>query len=341
MNSIQIASLKELLQTSKKIVIVPHKGPDGDAIGSTTALYGYLKNLGHDTTIIAPNDFPTFLKWMDYTSDIVIYDRTPARANALIEAAQLIFILDHNSFKRAGDMEPALTASAAAFVMIDHHEQPDDFATFTYSDTSMSSTCEMVYHFLEMMGHTEHVSPQIATALYTGIVTDTGNFKYRSCTSTTLRVAASLVDAGAQSEHINRMLFDANNLSRLKLLAVALTNMVVLPQYRAAYITLTQKELDDNGFLKGDTEGFVNYALSLENIVFAQIFIENKDEGILKTSLRSKGTFDVNLMARTHWNGGGHKNAAGGKSDDNLAQTVNKLISILPHYENDLNATVI
>jgi len=341
MNNTQIESLKELLQTTQKIVIVPHKGPDGDAIGSTTALYGYLKSLGHDTTIIAPNDFPTFLKWMDYTSDIVIYDKAAAQANSLIAAAQVIFILDHNSFKRAGDMEPALTASAATFIMIDHHEQPDDFAAFTYSDTSMSSTCQMVYHFLEMMGHTDHITPQIATALYTGIVTDTGNFKYRSCTSTTLRVAASLVDAGAQGERINRMLFDANNLSRLKLLAVALTNMVVLPQYRTAYITLTQQELDDNGFLKGDTEGFVNYALSLENVVFAQIFIENKDENIIKTSLRSKGTFDVNLMARTHWNGGGHKNAAGGKSDDNFARTISKLISILPHYENDLNATAI
>lgn len=341
MNSTQIASLKALLDTPQKIVIVPHKGPDGDAIGSTTGLYGYLKNIGHDATIIAPNDFPQFLKWMDFTEDILIYDKNVDAANHIIKDTQLIFILDHNSFKRAGDMESVLAASDATFVMIDHHEQPDDFATYTYSDTGMSSTCQMVYHFLEMLEKTDHITPQIATALYTGIVTDTGNFKYRSCTSTTLRVAASLVDAGANGEQINRNLFDANNLSRLKLLAVALSNLVVLPQYRTAYITMSQKELDDNGFQKGDTEGFVNYALSLENVVFAQIFIENKDEGILKTSLRSKGTFDVNLMAREHWNGGGHKNAAGGRSDDNIVETIKKLISILPLYENDLNATAI
>ncbi|MDP5077351.1 MAG: bifunctional oligoribonuclease/PAP phosphatase NrnA [Nonlabens sp.] len=341
MNSKQIASLKALLDTPQKIVIVPHKGPDGDAIGSTTGLYGYLKNAGHDATIIAPNDFPQFLKWMDFTEDILIYDKNVDAANNIIKDAQLIFILDHNSFKRAGEMESVLAASDATFVMIDHHEQPDDFATYTYSDTGMSSTCQMVYHFLEMLEQKDHITPQIATALYTGIVTDTGNFKYRSCTSTTLRVAASLVDAGANGEQINRNLFDANNLSRLKLLAVALSNLVVLPQYRTAYITISQQELDDNGFQKGDTEGFVNYALSLENVVFAQIFIENKDEGILKTSLRSKGTFDVNLMAREHWNGGGHKNAAGGRSDDNIVDTIKKLISILPLYENDLNATAI
>lgn len=341
MNRTEIAQLKNLLQDPKKIVIVPHKGPDGDAIGSTTALYGFLKAKGHDASIIAPNDFPDFLKWMDYTDDIVIYDKQPSQATPLVEHASIIFILDHNSFKRSGDMETVLAASKATVIMIDHHEQPDPIATFMYSDTSMSSTCQMVYHFLEMLDETAAITPQIASALYTGIVTDTGNFKYRSCTSTTLRVAANLVDKGANGEHINRNLFDANNLSRLKLLAVALENMVILPQYRTAYTTLTQQELDKHGFQKGDTEGFVNYALSLSEVVFAQIFIENKDEGIIKTSLRSKGTFDVNLMAREHWNGGGHKNAAGGRSDDDFTSTINKLISILPHYEKDLAATVI
>ncbi len=341
MNTTQINQLKALLQTPKKIVIVPHKGPDGDAIGSTTGLYGYLKSLGHDATIIAPNDFPSFLKWMEYSDDIVIYEKQVAHAQELIHNAQLIFTLDFNALNRAGDMEPALAASAATFVMIDHHEQPADFAAFTYSDTSMSSTCQMVYHFLEMMGHTQYLTPQIATALYTGIVTDTGNFKYRSCTSTTLRVAAHLVDAGANGEQINRNLFDNNSTSRLKLLGVALRNLVVLPQYRTAYITLTQDELDENGFLKGDTEGFVNYALSLQDIVLAQIFIENKDEGILKISIRSKSTFDVNTMARNYWEGGGHKNAAGGRSTQNFEQTITKFISILQRYEKDLNAVII
>lgn len=341
MNKEQIAALKSLLNTPQHIVIVPHKGPDGDAIGSTTGLYGYLTSLGHHATVIAPNDFPTFLKWMDYTDDILIYDKNVDHSNALIEQAQLIFILDHNALHRAGDMQAVLEKSDATFVMIDHHESPDDFAAFTYSDTTMSSTCQMVYHFLEMLEATAAITPQIATSLYTGIVTDTGNFKYRSCTSTTLRVAAALVDCGANGEQINRNLFDNNSASRLKLLAVALSNLVILPQYRTAYITITQKELDDNGFQKGDTEGFVNYALSLENIVFAQIFIENKDEQIIKMSLRSKGSFDVNLLAREHWNGGGHKNAAGGKSDSDMDATINKLISILPHYESDLLQTSI
>jgi phosphoesterase RecJ-like protein len=205
----------------------------------------------------------------------------------------------------------------------------------------MSSTCEMVYHFLEMLSDTDKITPAMATAMYTGILTDTGSFKYRSTTSTTLRVAANLVDKGANSEAINRKIYDVNTPSRMKLLGVALNNMVILEKYRTAFITLTQKELDANNFKKGDTEGFVNYALGLDGVVFAQILIEKESESIIKTSLRSKGDFDVNKLARDNWEGGGHKNAAGGKSDLSMIDTVKKLISILPHYEKELHEVVI
>jgi phosphoesterase RecJ-like protein len=181
----------------------------------------------------------------------------------------------------------------------------------------------------------------MAAAMYTGILTDTGSFKYRSTTSTTLRVAANLVDKGADSEAINRKIYDVNTPSRMKLLGVALNNMVIIEKYRTAFITLTQKELDTNNFKKGDTEGFVNYALSLDGIVFAQILIEKESESIIKTSLRSKGDFDVNQLARDNWEGGGHKNAAGGKSDLSMIDTVKKLISILPLYEKELHEVVI
>ncbi|MEP2969725.1 DHH family phosphoesterase, partial [Nonlabens ulvanivorans] len=212
---------------------------------------------------------------------------------------------------------------------------------YMYSDTSMSSTCEMIYHFIDMMGHTDLITADMASSMYTGIITDTGNFKYRSTTSATLRVAAHLKDKGADSEAINRNIYDVNTPSRMKLLGVALNNLQILPEFKTAYITLTQQELNDNNFKKGDTEGFVNYGLSLKGIVFALIFIENKDDGIIKISLRSKGDFDVNLLAREHFHGGGHKNAAGGRSDLDMKATERKLISILPSYEKALSDTII
>lgn len=341
MHKEQVRLLKQELSTPKKIVIVPHKSPDGDAVGSITALYNYLKQLGHDATMISPNDFPSFLSWLTHSDQIINYEENRTVANNLIAAADFIFVLDHNALHRAGDMEQPLSESKATYVMIDHHQQPDDFAAFMYSDTTMSSTCEMMYHFLKMMDGLDHLDASMATSLYTGILTDTGSFKYRSTTATTLRVAANLVDKGANSEAINRRIYDVNSPSRMKLLGVALSNLVIMPEYRTAYITLTQKELDDNNFQKGDTEGFVNYALSLKDVVFAQIFIEKEDEKIIKTSLRSKGDFDVNQMAREHWNGGGHKNAAGGRSEQSMEDTKIKLIRILPAYEKTLLDTQI
>lgn len=337
----EIQKLKAELSSPKQIVIVPHKSPDGDAVGSITALYGYLKKGNHQVSMISPNDFPSFLSWLTYSEDILNYEQTRDESDELIATADFIFILDHNAFHRAGDMEKPLSAANATFVMIDHHQQPDDFATYMYSDTSMSSTCEMMYHFLDKMNALDTIDAAMATSLYTGILTDTGSFKYRSTTSTTLRVAADLVDKGAESEAINRKIYDVNTPSRMKLLGVALNNLTVLPQLRTAFITLTQEELDDNNFQKGDTEGFVNYALSLNDIVFAQIFIEKKGESIIKTSLRSKGDFDVNQMAREHWNGGGHKNAAGGRSELTMEETKAKLILILRDYEKALQSTQI
>jgi len=337
----EIQKLKTELSSPKKIVIVPHKSPDGDAVGSITALYGYLKKNNHEVSMISPNDFPSFLSWIKHSDQILNYEMTRDQSDDLIEAADLIFILDHNALHRAGAMETPLSKSSATFVMIDHHQQPDDFATYMYSDSAMSSTCEMIYHFLDKMEHLDQIDAAMATSLYTGILTDTGSFKYRSTTSTTLRVAANLVDKGADSEAINRKIYDVNTPSRMKLLGVALSNLEIHPEYRTAFITLTQMELDDNKFEKGDTEGFVNYALSLDDIVFAQIFIEKEDEGIIKTSLRSKGDFDVNQMAREHWNGGGHKNAAGGRSELSMADTKAKLIRILPDYEKSLRDTQI
>ena len=201
----------------------------------------------------------------------------------------------------------------------------------------MSSTCEMVYNFITYLDGSEKITKAIATNLYTGIMTDTGSFKYRSTSSKTHRIVADLIDKGAENMDIHQKVFDTNSPSRLHLLGVALKNMVILKEYRTAYITLSQEELDANHFKKGDTEGFVNYGLTLEGIVFAVIFIENKEEGIIKMSFRSVGDFSVNEFARSHFNGGGHNNAAGGRSNTSLKETVATFNEVLSKYKNQLN----
>jgi phosphoesterase RecJ-like protein len=221
--------------------------------------------------------------------------------------------------------------------MIDHHQEPDDYALVTYSDTSMSSTCEMVYHFIDMLGDTQDIDADMASCLYAGIMTDTGSFRFPSTTKTTHEVVARLIEKGANNALIHQAILDTNSYSKLQLLGVALNNLKVLPQYKTAYITLTQKELDDHKFQKGDTEGFVNYGLSLDGIIFAVIFIENRVDNIIKMSLRSKGDFSVNEFARKHYEGGGHTNAAGGRSLLSMSKTVNQFIDTLASYKSVLN----
>lgn len=336
MNKETTETVQNLLATQKSIVIIGHKNPDGDALGSCLGLSFFLKSLEHRTTVLMPNDFPNFLKWMPGVEDVVIYEKDIEKTSELINKADLIFTLDFNSLDRVGDLQKVLENCTAKFVMIDHHQQPADYAIATYSDVKMSSTSEMVFHFIDSLGHAEKLTKKIATNLYTGIMTDTGSFRFSSTSPTTHRVAAKLIEAGAESAIINQNVYDNNSPERMKLLGVALKNLNILPDFHTAYITLTQKELDDNNFKKGDTEGFVNYALSIKDVVFAIIFIENKQENIVKISLRSKGDFSVNDFARNHYSGGGHINAAGGKSSQSLNKTINEFISILPRYKNEL-----
>ncbi len=328
--------VKDLLAKPQKIVVIGHKNPDGDAIGSCLGLSFFLKSLGHSSTVLMPNDFPNFLKWMPGVDGIVIYEKETKKSTELLEQADLIFTLDFNSLDRVGDLQAPLEKSDAKFVMIDHHQQPADYAVATYSDVAMSSTAEMVFHFMDALGETKKLSKEIATNLYTGIMTDTGSFRFPSTTPTTHRIIAELIEAGAEGDTIYQNIYDTNSPDRMKLLGVALNNLNILTDYNTAYITLTQKELDDHDFKKGDTEGFVNYALSVDGIVFAAIFIENKQEKIVKMSFRSKGDFSVNDFARNHYSGGGHINAAGGKSSQSLNKTITEFISILPRYKNEL-----
>lgn len=337
MNLEDISAVKSILSQPQKIVIIPHKNPDGDAMGACLGLWGFLKSIGQTAHVIAPNDYPKFLKWMPGNESVVNFEWDNGEAQKLLDEASVIFTLDFNDFSRTGQMESVLKEKQADFIMIDHHQQPSDYAKVTYSDVNMSSTCEMVYNFIDLLGETDRITAAIATNLYTGIMTDTGSFKYRSTSSKTHRVVADLIDRGADNMEIHRQVFDTNSPSRLHLLGVALSNMVILPEYKTAYITLSQEELDANDFKKGDTEGFVNYGLTLEGVIFALIFIENKDEGIIKISLRSIGEFSVNEFARKHFSGGGHDNAAGGKSELSMEETLKRFNEILTTYKSQLN----
>ncbi|MDU8886573.1 bifunctional oligoribonuclease/PAP phosphatase NrnA [Yeosuana sp. MJ-SS3] len=337
MTETDILHIKQLLLQPKQIVIVPHKNPDGDAIGASLGLYHYLQKGNHKVHIIAPNDYPEFLKWMPGENTILKYDNESNKCDKLIEKSDVIFTLDFNDLSRTGDMENVLVESKAIKIMIDHHQQPEDYATYVYSDITMSSTAEMVYHFIDMLNDLSQVNDDMATCLYTGIMTDTGSFKFASTTSTTHRVIADLIEKGANNAEIHNAIYDTNSYERMQLLGCALNNLKVIPEARAAYITLSKDELNKYNFKKGDTEGFVNYALSLENIILAAIFIEDFKENIIKISLRSKDNFSVNELSRLHFNGGGHTNAAGGRSELSLNETVDKFISILPSYYKALN----
>jgi phosphoesterase RecJ-like protein len=338
MNLEHLNELKKLLSSSKKIAIIPHKNPDGDAIGSTLALWHYLVNSGHTASIVSPNDFPKFLKWMPGADNILNFEKENIQSKSCIQNADIIFTLDFNHLGRVGHMSETLESANATFVMVDHHQEPSDYAKIMYSDVSMSSTCEMVYILIKKIGDENCITSEMANCIYTGIMTDTGSFKFASTTSNTHRVIADLMDKGAEGTEIHHRIYDTNSPSRLHLLGCALKNMVILQEYQTAYITLSQEELDKYDYQKGDTEGFVNYGLTLDGIRFAVIFIENKEEGIFKISFRSVGDFSVNDFARKHFHGGGHTNAAGGKSDYTIEKTIEYFTSLLPLYKNQLQS---
>jgi phosphoesterase RecJ-like protein len=324
MNEKDIQGIQELLGSPKKIAIIPHRSPDGDAMGSTLGLYHFLLKLKHQPVVIAPNDFPNFLDWMPGSETVLIYENDRSNTTKILQEVELVFTLDFNALHRTGEMEQVLNKLTAPMIMIDHHQLPDTYATYTYSDTTFGSTCEMVYNFIGFLNQKSLLDKTIATCLYTGILTDSGGFRYPKTTGITHRIAAEFIDLGIDNSEIPTLLFDNNSYDRLQLLGRALQNMKVISEHKTSYITLSQKELDEFNYVKGDTEGIVNYGLTIKGIIFAAIFIEHRDENIIKISFRSQGNFDVNLFARNHFGGGGHINAAGGKSYETMEKTIKK-----------------
>ncbi|MDD7914208.1 DHH family phosphoesterase [Polaribacter ponticola] len=331
--------LKGFLEKPKNIVIIGHRNPDGDAMGSTLALKHYLDKKGHACTVVVPNEYPDFLHWLPGSETTYRFDWQNNQSQKAIRNSDIIFLLDFNALHRVGnDMQNTLEKYPNDFAMIDHHQQPDE-VKYMYSDVTICSTCQMVYQFIELNNDLDLIDADIATCLYTGIMTDTGSFRFRSTSSTTHRIIADLIDKGAQNDRIHNNVYDANSYNRLLLLGQALSNLQILPEYKTAFITLSDKEKKQFDFQKGDTEGVVNYALSLKGIIFAAIFIEDNDQDIIKISFRSKGEFSVNKFSRNHFNGGGHDNAAGGKSNLSMEETITRFTSLLPTYKTELEVS--
>ncbi|AZB20827.1 bifunctional oligoribonuclease/PAP phosphatase NrnA [Kaistella haifensis] len=318
----EISEIQKLLIPENKIVIITHYNPDGDAIGSSLGLKHFLNQKGLDAEVIVPNDFPKFLKWMPESKRIIIADYKRKQAGEAIYHADVIFILDFNASHRSGNLVgPWIEKAKAKKILIDHHQQPDQF-DFVYSDVTIPATSQMVYHFIQQLNEEEKVNKDIAECLYTGIMTDTGGFRFRSTSATTHRIVADLIEKGAEPSMITSNTWDTNTVSRLHLLSLILGRIEVVKEGKVAILWLKRDELKKFGFQKGDTEGFVNYGLSIMGTQVSAFFMEDLYEDFIKISFRSKDQVDVNQFSRKYFNGGGHINAAGGKYLKSIEETI-------------------
>ena len=326
--------LKNLLSVKQNVVITTHVNPDGDAIGSSVALLNFLIKMGHDVSVIVPNDYPDFLKWMKNDDLIINYSNSKNESQEKIKNASLIFCLDFNNLNRINELGDYISESKAKKVLIDHHLDPSDFYDFKIHDVKASATAELVYNFLIELD-SNAVDKDISEALYTGILTDTGSFKF-SMSPKVHKIVSDLMIRGVDIGFINNKIYDSNSLDKLKLIGYALSEKLeVISNGNAAYIVLSRKDLKDHNFKKGDTEGLVNYALSISNVNMAVLIIETKER--IKFSFRSIGQFSVNEFAKKYFNGGGHKNAAGGSLEDKLSVALEKFLKDISKYSKDLN----
>lgn len=326
--------LKNLLSAKQNVVITTHVNPDGDAIGSSVALLNFLIKMGHDVSVIVPNDYPDFLKWMKNDELIINYSNSKNESQDKIKNASLIFCLDFNNLNRINELGDYISESKAKKVLIDHHLDPSHFYDFKIHDVKASATAELVYNFLIELD-SNAVDKDISEALYTGILTDTGSFKF-SMSPKVHKIVSDLMIRGVDIGFINNKIYDSNSLDKLKLIGYALSEKLeVISNGNAAYIVLSRKDLKDHNFKKGDTEGLVNYALSISNVNMAVLIIETKER--IKFSFRSIGQFSVNEFAKKYFNGGGHKNAAGGSLEDKLSVALEKFLKDISKYSKDLN----
>ncbi|RMG30312.1 MAG: bifunctional oligoribonuclease/PAP phosphatase NrnA [Bacteroidetes bacterium] len=331
----QISKLKELLHTPKRIAIIAHQKPDGDAIGSSLGLYHYLVQLGHRVKVIMPTDYAENLKELPGTSDIAIGTEDIDSAKWEFESSDLIFCLDFNAIHRVNEFGKPIMESPAVKILIDHHLEPEDFADLTFLDSTASSTAEMVFRIIQAMGDDDKINADMAAGLYAGVMTDTGSFRFSSTTPAVHRMVARLLETGINVTKIHEDIYDNYTENRLRFLGHCFSHCLkVLPEYKTAYMVVDRPIFKKYYIKAGDTEGLVNYALSLKNINFG-VLITSNDE-MVKLSFRSRGSFAANEFAK-HFNGGGHFYAAGGKSKESLEEVEKKFLTLLEQYKDQLN----
>ena len=330
-----INEIHDLLAIPRKIVITTHMNPDGDAIGSSLALFGYLAGKGHEVSVVIPDPDPAFLHWMPFHSSILVFREQKELCTVKIAGAEIIFCVDFNGLGRLNEAEDSVRHSAAKKILIDHHTNPENDFDLIISQVKVSSTSELIYDFIVSGGDTARITKDIAACIYTGIITDTGSFSYSCNYEKTYLVTADLYKRGIDGEHIHRLVYDTYSENRLRLLGHSISNkLVVLTEFHTAYIFLSKEDLDRFNYQVGDTEDIVNYGLSIDGINLAALFSERN--GVVRISLRSKGNFSVNDIARKYYNGGGHVNAAGANSYVSLEETVKIFVEMLPSYREKL-----
>lgn len=330
-----IQAFKTLIDRPQNVVIVTHFKPDADALGSSLGLAGYLKKKGHRVQVITPSDYPEFLTWMPGNEEVIAFDKRPdvvRKVNEAVYGAEIIFCLDFSNLSRVNDMTALIRGSKATKVLIDHHMEPENFAAFEQWDVKSASTAQLVFELIEEAGETNLIDANIASCLYAGLMTDTGGFRHNNTHHREFLIASKLVAMGASPHDIAKEVYDTNTIERLRLTGFVLSQKLnVLPEYRTAYMILSQDELRQFGAQTGDTEGLVNYGLSIKGVKLSVLMYDRKDE--IKLSFRSLGDFSVNEMARKHFDGGGHFNASGGTTKLSLEQTLKKFLQILPEYK--------
>jgi phosphoesterase RecJ-like protein len=334
-NQFQIESFVDIIQNSHSVVIVPHIGPDGDAIGSCLALRSLLKNLNKEANIIIPNEFPDFLQWIEGSDSVIDFEKQSKVAKGIFASADTLFCLDFNDFERAGDLKNLLSAFSGRKVMIDHHPGPVAKCDLLISYPEICSTCELLFRVIEAGGLLGCLDKAACDAIYTGIMTDTGNFSYNASDPETYHIIAKLLERGIDKDLIHSNIYHTFSEDRWRLFGHTLKEkMVILHEFRTGYMCLSKEELAQFHYQPGDTEGLVNYPLMVKGIVFCALFIEKDD--YVKASFRSKGSFSTNEFSKKHFKGGGHTNASGGSSDLSLKDTVAKFESLLIENKDEL-----
>ena len=325
--------------SSKSIVLVPHMNPDGDAMGSVLGLWRVLKNAGHKVKIVSPTKYPEFYHWMDGHEEVIIFSHHPKQSAMALAESDLLIFMDFNQLSRLGDMKPLIESYGGKKILIDHHPYPGSFTDLVISEISYSSTAELIFSILQSTDFVQYIDRNAATSFFTGIMTDTGSFDFNVSNPNTFEVVAQLTRMGIDQLDIHSKVYDNYSVDRMRLMGFCLSNrMTVYPEYHTASMYITLEDQKAFNFKTGDNEGFVNMPLSIKGIVFCALFTEK--EKYIKASFRSKGEFAVNEVSEKYFNGGGHRNAAGGELYASLTETLAQFENILPEFEDRIKQSV-